>query len=84
MTTNFLEEINYYGFAKFNSLLSNEDIKFFKEDILKKKDVEILNEGLDTQIKTGELETLRDLTRYGGKYLELIEDQNLNLIVNSL
>ena len=41
MTTNFLEEINYYGFAKFNSLLSNEDIKFFKEDILK-KDVEIL------------------------------------------
>ena len=83
MTTNFLEEINYYGFAKFNSLLSNEDIKFFKEDILK-KDVEILNEGLDTQIKTGELETLRDLTKYGGKYLELIEDQNLNLIVNSL
>ncbi len=84
MEKNIVEEVNYYGFSKFNRLLSVKNLEFFKNDILDKKDIEISNEGIDLQLKTGELESLRDLTRFGGKYLELIEDTNLNLIVNSL
>ena len=78
------EEMNIYGVAKLGVILSEDDIEFFIDDLKQKKIEDIERFGTQALLENTDLETVRDLARFGGKYFELLENPMLNGFVNCI
>jgi ectoine hydroxylase-related dioxygenase (phytanoyl-CoA dioxygenase family) len=76
------EEMNIYGVTKLGPIMSEADLEFFRKDILRKKEEDIERFGIEALLKNEDLEVVRDLARFGGKYFELLENPKLNDFVN--
>ena len=64
------EEMNIYGVAKLGTILSEDDLEFFIDDLKQKKIEDIERFGTQTLLENTDLETVRHLARFGGKYFE--------------
>jgi ectoine hydroxylase-related dioxygenase (phytanoyl-CoA dioxygenase family) len=78
------EELKYYGASNVGPLLTSNEIEWFKDDLLKKKEEDIQLFGKDELLKNFSLETVSDLARFEGKYYDLISNPKINLLVDSL
>ena len=76
------EEMNIYGVSNLGAILSPEDVQFFRNDLQGKKSEDIAKFGKQALIDNADLEVVRDLARFGGKYFELLENPLLNEFVN--
>lgn len=77
------EEMNVYGATRLGCFLSSAALQWFQADLSAKKaeDLEQLGE---SELIDGDLEVVRDLARFGGRYLELLESPLLNQFVDSV
>lgn len=82
MTNIFREEMNIYGVSTFGVILSEEEIAFFLADLKQKKLEDIEQFGTEALLENADLEVVRDLARFGGRYFELLENPQLNEFVN--
>jgi ectoine hydroxylase-related dioxygenase (phytanoyl-CoA dioxygenase family) len=78
------QEMDIYGATSLGKILSDEDINFFREDLLKKTKEEELQYGKEELIRIGAFETVLDLGRFGGKYYEIIENKHINTFINTV
>jgi ectoine hydroxylase-related dioxygenase (phytanoyl-CoA dioxygenase family) len=78
------EEMNVFGFAYLGAVFSKEEVAFFRADVLQKKAEDIEQFGRDVLVKNGDLEVVRDLARFGGPYLTLLENVHINTFVNDV
>jgi ectoine hydroxylase-related dioxygenase (phytanoyl-CoA dioxygenase family) len=76
------EELNIYGLTDLGLLLSNEEVHYFREDLLAKKRQDIQEYGREYLMGLREYEKLRDLARFGGRYIELLEHPPINNFIN--
>lgn len=76
------EEMNVYGVAKLGPIMSEAEVKFFLDDLKRKKAEDIERFGTQALLENADLEVVRDLARFGGKYFELLENPKLNEFVN--
>lgn len=76
------EELNIYGLTDLGLILSEEEINYFREDLLTRKQQDIQEYGRQYLIELREYEKLRDLARFGGRYVELLEHPQINSIIN--
>jgi ectoine hydroxylase-related dioxygenase (phytanoyl-CoA dioxygenase family) len=76
------EEMNVYGVSQLGALMPDEDRDFFLGDLKRKKDEDIARFGIEALLENEDLEVVRDLARFGGKYFELLENPKLNEFVN--
>ena len=65
-------------------LLSDEQVNFFKNDLLQQKEKHIEKHGKEKLNKYGELEMLRNVGRFHQNYLDLIESNWLNDFINAV
>jgi len=78
------EELNVYGFTDLGQVLGEDELEAFRCDVLAKKSDDVDEFGEDALLKNGDLETVRDLSRFGGPYFDLLEKPALNSFVNSV
>lgn len=76
------EEMNVFGFTNLGKMLSDEQINFFRDDLLEKKKKHIELHGEELLNKYGELEMLRNVGSFHKNYLDLIESDWLNSLIN--
>lgn len=76
------EEMNIYGVSNIGPVLSLAEVEFFREDLRRKKAEDIERFGTEALLENADLEVVRDLARFGGKYFELLENPRLNEFVN--
>jgi ectoine hydroxylase-related dioxygenase (phytanoyl-CoA dioxygenase family) len=82
-TLNILrEEMNVYGVAKLGAIMPQADVDLFLADLRRKKREDIERFGTEALLENADLEVVRDLARFGGKYFELLENPRLNEFVN--
>lgn len=74
--------MNIRGVAKLGPILTEADIQYLLNDLKQKKSEDIARFGNQALIDNADLEVVRDLARFGGKYLELLENPQLNKFVN--
>lgn len=84
MTNILREEMNIYGVSSLGVILSPADIQFFLDDLKQKKVDDIEKFGTQALLENADLETVRDLARFGDKYFELLENPRLNEFVNCI
>ena len=77
------EEMNIYGVTKLGPIMPQTDLDFFLKDLKQKKVEDIERFGTQALLENMDLETVRDLARFGGKYFELLENPKLNAFVNT-
>ncbi len=77
------EEMNYFGASFVGRILTEEQVDWFKEDLLTKKKEDIDQFG-EAALLEYDYETVRDLARFGKQYHKLIENEKINLIINTL
>lgn len=77
------EEMNVYGFTRLGKLLSDEQIEFFKNNLIEKKKEHIQLHGIDKLNKYGELEMLRNVGSFHENYIKIIESDWLNTFINA-
>lgn len=82
MTNILREEMNIYGVARLGQVLSEADLAFFRRDLKQKKEEDIARFGTEALLANADLEVVRDLARFGGKYFELLENPAINEFVN--
>jgi ectoine hydroxylase-related dioxygenase (phytanoyl-CoA dioxygenase family) len=78
------EEMNVYGFTDLGQVLGEDEVETFRRDVLAKKSDDLDEFGEDVLLKNGDLETVRDLARFGGTYFDLLENAALNGFINSV
>lgn len=78
------EELKFYGAVNVGSLLNKDEVEWFKNDLLRKKDEDIRLFGKEQLLKNFSLETISDLARFEGKYHDLISNSNINRLVDVL
>lgn len=78
------EEMNINGCSILGQLLTDEQIEFFKKDLIEQKIKNIEKHGIDKLNKYGELEMLRSCGRFHENYLKLIESNWLNNFINTV
>jgi len=76
------EEMDIYGFTNLGKMLSDDQISFFKENLLEKKEQHIKKHGKEKLNKYGELEMLRNVGSFHENYTKLIESNWLNDFIN--
>jgi ectoine hydroxylase-related dioxygenase (phytanoyl-CoA dioxygenase family) len=76
------EEMNIHGVTKLGPIMPQTDLDFFLKDLTQKKIKDIERFGTRALLENMDLETVRDLARFGGKYSELLENPKLNEFVN--
>ena len=84
MNTNLCkEEMNVHGCTSLGKLLTDEQVDFFRDDLLEQKAKHIEKHGIEKLNKYGELEMLRSCGRFHENYLKLIESPWLNEFINA-
>jgi ectoine hydroxylase-related dioxygenase (phytanoyl-CoA dioxygenase family) len=78
------EEMNVYGYTVLGRLLTDEQIEFFRDDLLEQQRKHIEKHGPDLLNKYGELEMLRNCGRFHENYLKLIESNWLNSFIDTV
>jgi ectoine hydroxylase-related dioxygenase (phytanoyl-CoA dioxygenase family) len=78
------EELKFYGASNVGSLLTNDEIEWYKNDLLKKKEEDVKKFGKAELLKNFSLETVSDLARFEGRYHDLISNQKINQLVDTL
>lgn len=78
------EEMNVHGFTNLGKLLSDEQVDFFRTNLLDAKAKHIQKHGEDKLNKYGELEMLRNVGSFHENYLKLIESPWLNDFINTV
>lgn len=76
------EEMDVYGFTCLGKMLTDDEVCFFKKDLLQQKEKQIKKHGKKTLNKYGELEFLRNCGSFHKNYLKLIESKWLNDFIN--
>jgi ectoine hydroxylase-related dioxygenase (phytanoyl-CoA dioxygenase family) len=76
------EELDIFGFTNLGKLLSDEQVKFFRNDLIENKVKHIQLHGEEKLNKYGELEMLRNVGSFHENYLKLIESNWLNDFIN--
>jgi ectoine hydroxylase-related dioxygenase (phytanoyl-CoA dioxygenase family) len=76
------EEMNINGYTILGKLISDEQVRFFHNDLLEQKLAHVKKHGIDLLNKYGELEMLRNCGRFHENYLKLIESEWLNGFLN--
>lgn len=79
-----VEEMNIYGITNIGKVLSDDQIKFFYNDFLDRKEKHIQKHGKEKLNKYGELEMLRNVGSFNKKYLDILECDWFNNFVNSV
>jgi hypothetical protein len=82
--TEYQWEMNIYGCTSIGKQLSEEEIKWFHDDLIAKKQDEISSWGMEHLIEHKDLEIMRDMCRFGGPYLEILEKDWLNDFINQV
>ena len=77
------EELDIYGFTNLGQLLTNEQVEFFRNNLLEQKVKHIEKHGEDKLNKYGELEMLRSCGRFHENYLKLLESSWFNEFINA-
>jgi len=77
------EEMNVYGFTNLGKILTDEQIEFFRDNLLEKKREHVELHGEEKLNKYGELEMLRNVGSFHENYLKLIESDWLNSFINA-
>ncbi len=78
------EDMNLNGASKIGEIINQEDLKYFLNDLKEKKQEDIETFGRETLIANFSLETVTDLGRFAGKYYDLLANDKLNTVVNTL
>lgn len=78
------EEMDVHGFTNLGSLLTDEQVEFFRTDLLDQKAKHVQKHGEEKLNKYGELEMLRSCGRFHDNYLKLIESDWLNGFINTV
>lgn len=78
------EEMNVYGYTILGKLLTNEQVKYFHDDLIERKHRHIKQHGKETLNRYGEYEMLRNCGRFHKNYLDLIESSWLNEFINTV
>lgn len=78
------EELNIYGFTNLGKMLSDNEISFFRDDLISKKKEHIEKHGEEKLNHYGELEMLRNVGSFHENYLKIIETNWLNDFVNTV
>lgn len=78
------EEMNVHGYTVLGKMLTDEQVEFFRNDLLEQKQKHIEKHGEDLLNKYGELEMLRSCGRFHENYLKLIESDWLNGFINAV
>jgi len=78
-----LEELNVNGFTILGKLLSDEQVIFFRDNLIKMKQKHIDLHGADKLNRYGELEMLRNVGSFDNRYLELIRSDWLSATINT-
>lgn len=76
------EEMNINGFTVLGKMLNDEQIDFFRNDLIERKNKHIEKHGADLLNKYGEIEMLRNCGAFHENYLKLIESDWLNNFLN--
>lgn len=77
-----LKEMDVYGYTVLGKMLTDEQVTFFRDDLLEQKRKHILKHGEDLLNQYGELEMLRSVGRFHDNYLKLLESDWLNAFIN--
>jgi ectoine hydroxylase-related dioxygenase (phytanoyl-CoA dioxygenase family) len=78
------KEMDVYGVTNLGRLLTDEQVEFFRENLLEEKRKHIVKHGEDKLNRYGELEMLRNVGRFHENYLKLIESSWLNDFLNTV
>ena len=78
----FIEELNFRGAASMGMVLSPEEIQWFFADLKRQKELDIETYGTQHLIDNSSLETVQDLARFEGPYLDLIANNYINKHIN--
>ncbi len=76
------EEMDIHGVTSLGKLLTDEQVEFFRNDLLEQKAKHIQKHGEGKLNKYGELEMLRSCGRFHDNYLKLIESEWFNGFIN--
>ena len=77
------EEMNVHGCTTLGKLLTDEQVEFFRDNLLEQKAKHIEKHGIEKLNKYGELEMLHSCGRFHENYLKLIESSWLNEFINA-
>ena len=83
MNEHFKKELDLYGYTNLGKMLSDDQVEFFRDNLIENKDRHIEKHGKDKLNKYNELEFLRNVGSFHEKYLELLESHWFNSLVNS-
>jgi ectoine hydroxylase-related dioxygenase (phytanoyl-CoA dioxygenase family) len=78
------EELNIRGVTVLGKLLTDEQVTFFRDNLLEEQRKHIQRQGTEKLNKYGELEMLRNCGRFHPNYLSLIESEWLNSFLNTV
>ncbi|MFY7945541.1 MAG: phytanoyl-CoA dioxygenase family protein [Bacteroidia bacterium] len=78
-----IEELNHRGAAALGRVLSEEEVAWFREDLVRKKQEDIDTFGREALLANFSLETVQDLGRFAGKYYDLVANTQLNEVINN-
>ncbi len=78
------EEMNIRGISRLGSRLSDQDILWFKDDLISKKQEEIDKFGKEYLLHHKDYEIMRNMMRVGGKYFDLVQEKWLNEFINTV
>lgn len=78
------EEMDVLGYTNLGRLLSDDQIEFFKNDLLAQKAEHVKRHGVDLLNKYGELEMLRNCGSFHENYLKLVESSWFNDFINTV
>lgn len=78
------EEMNVFGFSCLGKMLSDEEIGFFHSNLIENHRRHISKHGEEKLNKYSELEFLRNCGSFHENYLNLIESDWLNSVINSV
>ena len=77
------EEMNVFGITNLGKMLTDEQVDFFRKDLIEQKSKHIKTHGEEKLNKYGELEMLRSCGRFHENYIKLIESTWLNNFINT-
>ena len=77
------EELDIYGYTVLGKVLSEQQVDFFRENLLEQKKHHVSLHGEELLNKYGELEMLRNVGSFHENYLKLVEADWLNSLINT-
>lgn len=76
------QELDINGFTVLGKMLTDDEVSFFKNNLIDQKNLHIQKHGIEKLNQYGELEMLRNVGSFHENYIKLVESDWLNDFIN--